>query len=114
MTTDFDFDDWVKIAREDPEGFELRRREAIEALIDSAPAEQQARLRGLQFRIDLERSRSTTALSACIRLNRLMWDQFALLRESLDALNAELSGHRERLPRPVPQSAEVLVFPRAK
>lgn len=112
--TDFDFDEWATLARNDPEAFELRRREAIQAVIDDAPAEQHARLRGLQFRIDLERSRSTTPLSACIRLNRLMWDQFALLRESLDELNAELSGHRERVPRPMPPSAEVLAFPGAK
>lgn len=109
--TDFDFDEWAKLAQDDPEGFESRRREVIQAIIVGAPAEQQARLRGLQFRIDMERSRSTTALSACIRLNRLMWDQFTRLRESLDELDAELSGHRDRLPKVAPQSAEVLAFP---
>ncbi len=112
--TDFDFDDWAALARSDPDAFESRRREAIQSIIDGAPVEQQARLRGLQFRIDLERSRSTTALSACIRLNRLMWDQFALLRESLDELLVELSGHSDRVPRPMPPSAEVLVFPGAR
>lgn len=112
--TDFDFDDWATLARTDPDRFEARRRAAIDAIIEGAPVEQQSRLRGLQFRIDMERSRASNPLSACIRLNRLMWDQVARLRESLNELNAELSGHRERFPRPAPKSADVVAFPGSK
>jgi hypothetical protein len=111
---EFDFDDWAKLAQHDPEAFEKRRREAIDAVIAKAPLHEQQRLRGLQFRIDMERQRASNPLSACIRINKMMWDQFNTLRGSLEELKAEVAGHRAGFPRPEPVSAEVLRFPSAQ
>jgi hypothetical protein len=83
---DLDTDELIALARSDPQAFEQRRLQLIEEIISAAPEAHRARLRGLQFRIDLERQRSATSLGACIRLNTMMWDSFVLLRESVTRL----------------------------
>ena len=70
----FDFDHWLALARDDPEAFEVERRALIEALILRAAPDRQRRLRGLQFRIDMERRRARTPMAACLRFQSLMWD----------------------------------------
>ena len=72
-SSDF-FNYWSNLAKTDPERLERERREAIETVIASAPEHIQQRLRGLQWRIDIERSRADNPLSACIRLNKMMAD----------------------------------------
>jgi Protein of unknown function (DUF3135) len=83
---EFQLEEWQRLAQENPEEFERRRRDAIETLIAQAPAEHRERLRGLQFQIDLERRRAKTALGATVRLQTLMWERFGKLREALLAL----------------------------
>jgi hypothetical protein len=73
----FDFDQWAALARDDPAGFERQRRARVDALILRALPEQRRRLRGLQFRIDMERRRARTPMAACVRLQSLMWDTVA-------------------------------------
>lgn len=107
---DFDFQEWASLAKDDPDAFERKRREAIEAYIARTPEAEQQRLRGLQFRIDMERQRASNPLSACIRINKMMMDQFTTLRGALDELKSEVEGHRASYPRPVQVSAEVLPF----
>jgi hypothetical protein len=68
-----DFDSMSQIAQEDPQGFERLRQAAIDEVIESAPRDQQHRLRCLQWRIDQER-RNCTPLSACLKISRMMWD----------------------------------------
>ena len=53
-----DFNTLVKMASEDPEGLEKLRREMAENLINQAPKDTQRKLRGLQFKIDMERRRA--------------------------------------------------------
>ncbi|MBI1396872.1 MAG: DUF3135 domain-containing protein [Betaproteobacteria bacterium] len=89
---EFDWETWSTLARDDPEEFERRRIAAIEDFISRAPSENQQRLRGLQFRIDMERERSSSPLGACIRMNRMMWESFSDLRNALEGLTAELEG----------------------
>ncbi|MBI3902177.1 MAG: DUF3135 domain-containing protein [Nitrosomonadales bacterium] len=77
----FDFDEWATLAKSAPDVFELRRRESIEHLIaecDNTPR--------LQFRIDMERVRSHTAMRSCLRLSALMWDSFLDCRSALNNL----------------------------
>lgn len=71
----FDFDDWARLAQEDPAGFETRRRETVEAVIRQAPAATRQRLTRLQWRIDRLREQSGTPLKACLRLYGMMWDK---------------------------------------
>ena len=70
------FDEWRVLAQEDPVAFEQRRSRLIDDCIQGAPDNLRQRLRGLQFRIDMERRRAHTPLGACIRISGMMWDAF--------------------------------------
>lgn len=85
---DFDFSEWKELARTDPEEFERRRMAVIEGVIASAPPDVQRRLRGIQFRVDMECRKASNPLSATVRLSRLMWESFAELREALNKLTS--------------------------
>lgn len=111
QSDEFDFDLWAKLAQDDPEAFEVKRREAIEAAIGQAPDSEQQRLRGLQFRIDMERQRASNPLSACIRINKMLMDQFTLLRGALNELTNEVQGQHSPSVQTEPVSAEVFHFP---
>ena len=92
---DFDFDQWVALAVADMAAFEARREAMIESIIASSPAYLQPRLRGLQFRVDMERRRSKTPLAACMRISEMMWDMVLGengLKASLEVLENALSG----------------------
>lgn len=80
----FDFDEWAMLARTAPDEFEQRRRAVIESLISRS--NNVRRLRGLQWRIDLERKRARTPLQLCERLSTLMWDSFMDLNHALNTL----------------------------
>lgn len=69
-----DFDVWSELAVKDPGTFESMRLAAIEEFIESAPPERRQRLRCLQWRIDQERRLSRSAMGACIRISRMMWE----------------------------------------
>lgn len=84
---DFDHSEWQELARTNPEEFERRRLALIEDVIASAPPDIQRRLRGLQFKVDVERGRATNPLSATLRISRMMWESFADLREQLNQLS---------------------------
>jgi hypothetical protein len=71
---EMDFKKWSDLAKNDPESFEAMRQAAIEEVIQGAPASQQSRLRGLQWRIDQERRRAANPLAACMRISSMMWN----------------------------------------
>jgi hypothetical protein len=109
---EYDWAHWSALAARDPEAFERERRATIDAFIAGAPREHQARLKGLQFRIDLERQRSATPLGASIRLNRLMWDSFTELRSALEKLRDASPARPAAVARAAaPRVAAVLRFP---
>ncbi len=89
-----DFDTLKNLAVDDPEGFEALRRQHVEALINSAPAAMQQRLRGLQFQIDAQRQVSKSPMGSCIRMSRMMHESFGRLREAL----ADFTQNPEALP----------------
>ena len=72
---DFPFDDWARLASEDPDSFEAARRLMIDSLIETAPGPVQARLRGLQWQIDQVRTMTPTPLGACVKISKLMWEK---------------------------------------
>jgi len=99
-----DVDTLIAMAQEDPERLELLRRSMMAALVDSAPNEQiKKRLRGLQFRIDMERERSKTPMDACLTLSDMM-------HESLAELHRALADPQVREPNP--KKADVVEFPK--
>jgi hypothetical protein len=85
----FDFNEWAALAQSDPEAFDRRRLASIEALMQGMGEARRQRLRGLQFRIDMERRRARTPLKACLRLSSMMWDSFHELNAALSRLTAE-------------------------
>lgn len=71
--TRLDFDYLTGLARSNPSEFERLRMNAIEAYIDTLPADRQQRMRRLQWRIDQE-LRHHTPMGACLKLSKMMWD----------------------------------------
>ncbi len=90
----FEFDEWLGIARRDPDAFEKMRRSAIDSVISQAPPANQQRLRCLQWRIDQERRRARTPLAACIRISQMMWESVTGQGGLLQALR-RLQGYPE-------------------
>jgi len=105
-----DFEDWSALARSDPEQFEARRSQVIQAFIQDAPAEKRARLRGLQWQIDQVRALSGTPLGACVRISRMMWESLSGHDGLIDALE-HLGSPGTRCSRGT-ESAKVLPFRR--
>jgi predicted RecB family endonuclease len=92
---EFDFDQWCRLARDDPEQFERRRAAAIAQLIARATPQRQTQLWNLQARIDRERRAADTPLAAAGRLQQMLADQLAQLSEAFERL-----GERSRKPAP--------------
>ncbi|MGM0593587.1 MAG: DUF3135 domain-containing protein [Pseudomonadota bacterium] len=90
-----DFEAWQRLAHEDPEGFERRRRELLESVIAHAPESRRQRLRGLQWRVDKMRERAPTPLAACVSLSDMMWEALAGKRGLLERLRGRLEGAPE-------------------
>lgn len=109
--TDFPFDDWARLASDDPDSFEAARRRMIDSLIETAPAPLQARLRGLQWRIDRVRAQTPTPLGACVKLSSLMWQK--LLGPDGLVEQLERIGSGEIAPEKRPASAQVIPLRRS-
>lgn len=104
------FDEWASLAQSDPAAFEERRSCLIEDYIQNSPYHLQRRLRGLQFRVDMERRRARTPMGACVRISRMMWD--ALLGEGglRDSLNTFASVSAAPGTRVSPTTARLYKF----
>lgn len=104
------FDELARIAKDDPEKYEEIREQLVNELIESAPAESQRRLRGLQFQVEMERRRSKSAMGSCIAISKMMHDSLYTLGQTLNSATGkevqedfELAGSQE--------TARVLSFP---
>ncbi|MEJ2681106.1 MAG: DUF3135 domain-containing protein [Gammaproteobacteria bacterium] len=102
------FEEMVRIAEEQPEALEQLRNDMCQAVIESAPLESQRKLRGLQFKIDMERRRAKTPMASCIRLSQMMHESFAELREALnDMQNTPAKTLRNLVKDPALSKAEI-------
>jgi Protein of unknown function (DUF3135) len=72
--TDFDFDNWAKLAKEDPDAFEIQREKMIQELIESTSPDFRKRMQGLQWQIDQIRSTSSNPMASCLKISQMMWD----------------------------------------
>ena len=88
----FDFDQWMALAQSDPEAFEARRREVLQAEIAKAPEAYRQRLTGLQWRIDIERGRCKNSLVSAQKVFGMMWKQVYGPGGLADALNGLVRG----------------------
>lgn len=88
----FDFEEWMKLAAENPEEFDRQRREAVDGVINSAPPSQQTSLRQTQFLIDSKRTLAKSPMESCLSITELMWEKVEGDGGFLDCLNALQSG----------------------
>jgi hypothetical protein len=87
----FNFDEWSRLAKDDPSAFEARRLALIEEFLLQFPQPDQQRLRGLQFRIDMVRRRARSPMGACLKISSMMWESLLGshgLKTALDTLLA--------------------------
>ncbi|MGH1485061.1 MAG: DUF3135 domain-containing protein [Cellvibrionaceae bacterium] len=111
------FDQLLKLAKEQPEELEKFRQEQVELLINEAPANSQRRLRGLQFQIDAQRQlHEDSPMGACMKISQMMHESFAELRVWLnditgldDPLRNEINDFQSSGSEKV--AAKVLPFP---
>ena len=87
-----DFETLARLAREDPQAFESLRRDMVDDFIDHAPENRQARLRGLQFRVDAVRQLSKSELGAAVKIYEMMWLSFRQLADEWNRLRDEPVG----------------------
>ncbi|HIF51831.1 MAG TPA: DUF3135 domain-containing protein [Thiotrichaceae bacterium] len=73
VDTDFDFDEWVKLAKEDPDAFESKRKQAIQEILDDTSPEIKRRMEGIQWQIDQICSTSSNPMSSCLKISQMMW-----------------------------------------
>ncbi len=107
-----EFDKLREMAQNNPEQLEALRVQLCDRLIQDAPEQYRRKLRGLQFRIDMERRRAKSPMAACIAISGMMHDSFDKLRQTLN----EAIGHSEPFTRKEPAAetaAQVLQFRRA-
>ena len=72
-----------RLAAESASDFEDLRRQLIEDFINAAPGRMQARLRGLQFRVDGIRRLTHSSLGATVKIYTLMWNSFLDMDQQL-------------------------------
>ena len=83
------------LAREDPEAFEKLRQALVGELIERAPEPIQRRLRGVQFKVDIIRLRSSNSLGATVKIYQMMWRSFLQLRHELTTFRTSSDGPRQ-------------------
>lgn len=72
----FSLDKCIKLAQDNPEALEDYRKALVKQLINHADPGIQQRLKGIQFKIDMERRKAHTAMDSCLKLHCLMIEFF--------------------------------------
>ena len=99
------FEVLVDMARNDTEGLEALRKSLTESVIASASNDiTKRRLKGLQFKVDMECKKARSPLVACIRISEMMCRSLADLHRSM----VEPAAYRTELE---PRRPAVLPFP---
>jgi hypothetical protein len=90
-----EFNVLVALARADPRALERLRERLTDEVIGRARSPTlRWRLRGLKFRIDMERRRAHDPLEACVRISAMMHRSFADLRSVLESPDRYLTRRR--------------------
>ena len=77
------FEELTTLAQEAPEALEALRRQLCEQILQQAPDHMCRRLKGLQFKIDMERRRAKTPMASCLKLSSMMNDSLLELKAAL-------------------------------
>ena len=104
-----DFDTLMDMAENRPEELEKLRREFTENLLKSAPERSRRRLRGLQFKVDMELRRAKNPTDRCIRVSQLMHESFSRLNIALNgAKNFTPANYQNDASFSEPVSAQII------
>lgn len=95
-----DHETLTELSKSDPKAVEKIRKEAIDAIIRSAPEPYKRRLRGLQFQIDMEVRRSKSPLDSCIRVSAMMHKTLDKMRDSMGELVKSATPSRPEIVQP--------------
>lgn len=93
MNLDFHFNEWVFLAKADPELFEQRRRQLIAAFLNQSGVHRQ-RLEKLQSQIDQERERAGSPQQAVVAISGLMCASLSALAGEMASLSTDLKRLR--------------------
>lgn len=88
------FDELTALYAADSAGFEKKRLELIQSVIDQAPEGIQRRLTGLQWQIDSEIKLAKTPMEGCSKVYQMMMDSIyggGGLQEALNFTDNEIS-----------------------
>lgn len=105
------FDKLRDMAQNNPDELERLRIELCEQLIHEAPEQYRRRLRGLQFRIDMERRKAKSPMAACITISGMMHDSFDKLRMALNEAAGNVAPSQPAHTSVSQASAEAKVLP---
>jgi len=70
----FNLQDWIELAKTDPDNFELERQKLLQTFIEQSS--NQRKLNGLQFKINMEREKAKNPMDSCIRLSKMLNEHF--------------------------------------
>jgi hypothetical protein len=87
-TSDFDFEAWVRLAKDDPQGYFRERERVIGAFIDEHPGARE-KLLALQAQIDGLRVTAGTPARALAGIAGLLSDHLSALSSHLEQLGQE-------------------------
>ena len=104
----FNFNEWSKLAINDPEAFEHKRKQVIEQTILAMSATTQQRIRSLQWRIDQERKFCKSSIAACIKLSNMMWEQVIGDTGLLQSIKSLENPYKHTV---LPSKSNILFFP---
>lgn len=104
------FEQWMDLAMNDPEQFEVMRRAAIDEFLASIPAEKRLHLQRLQWRVDRVRERCANPMAATIAISEMMWDAFYNLHDQYQDIIGNTKAKRYTRPLTSAKSAKVLPF----
>ncbi len=109
--SELNFDEWRVLAETDPEEFERRRKDVLEAFIAETPDHVQPHLRRLQWRIDMERRYHwRNPLVATRKIYEMMWTSVYGDDGLLPALQRLTDGCEPAAPAVDADAATVLNF----
>lgn len=94
---DFDFDEWMLLARQDPAAYFRRREQVIQNFINAHPA-QSANLRAMQARIDAARAIAGTPDKALRTIMQMLEDRVGALGDQMQLLHGELTKLQAAVP----------------
>jgi hypothetical protein len=114
------FEALVALSKEDPAEFEALRIQLCQQILDQAPEHLTRRLNGIQFKINMERRRSKTAMKSCLEISKLMNNSLIELEGVLSNPQEFLQTHNQNqleekdLAKTEQTSAEIIqLFPEA-